>query len=145
MALPQPVAGLVIRYSYLWHTEHLQGHEEGRKDRPCAIVAAIRSDESGSAHVLVLPVTHRPPEQPGLAVEIPAKVKRRLRLDDGPSWVILTEWNEFVWPGPDLRRVPDAGNSSVAHGMLPPSLFASIRDRFLALAKSRQASPVRRT
>ncbi len=107
MALPQPVPGLVIRYSYLWHAEHLQAQEEGRKDRPCAIVAAIRPDESGGVRVLVLPITHRPPEQPGLAVEIPAKVKRRLRLDDAPSWVILTEWNEFVWPGPDLRRVPD--------------------------------------
>jgi hypothetical protein len=51
MALP----GLVIRYSYLWHAEYLEGREEGKKDRPCAIVAAIRCDESGSTRVLVLP------------------------------------------------------------------------------------------
>ena len=100
MALPQPVPGLVIRYSYLWHAEHLEGREEGKKDRPCAIVAAIRSDESGSTRVLVLPITHRPPERAALAIEIPAKVKRHLRLDDAPSWAILTEWNEFVWPRP---------------------------------------------
>jgi hypothetical protein len=145
MALPQPVPGLVIRYSYLWHAEYLEGREEGKKDRPCAIVAAIRRDEAGSTRVLVLPITHRPPEQAALAIEIPAKVKRHLRLDEAPSWAILTEWNEFAWPGPDLRRVPDTGDFSVAHGMLPPSFFASIRDRFLALAKSGQASPVRRT
>ncbi len=44
MTLPKPVPGLVIRYSYLWYGEHRQGHEEGTKDRPCAIVAAIRSN-----------------------------------------------------------------------------------------------------
>jgi hypothetical protein len=145
VALPNPVPGLVIRYSYLWYAEQLQGREEGQKDRPCAIVAAMRSDENGRTRVLVLPITHSPPDRPDLAVEIPAKVKRRLQLDDSPSWVVLTEWNEFVWPGPDLRRLPDATVSSVAYGMLPPSLFAAIRERFLALAVSRQASRVQRT
>jgi hypothetical protein len=134
--LPRPVPGLVVRYSYLWRSEHLEGREEGAKDRPCAIVAAIRADETGSIRVLVLPVTHSPPEHPSLVVEIPATVKQRLRLDEARSWVVLTEWNEFVWPGPDLRRLPDADDASVAYGMLPPALFATIRDRFLALATS---------
>ena len=47
MPLPKPVPGLVVRYSYLWHREYLAGREEGQKDRPCAIVAAIRADEAG--------------------------------------------------------------------------------------------------
>jgi hypothetical protein len=38
----------------------------------------------------------------------PALIKRQLKLDDVPSWVVLTEGNEFVWPGPDLRRLPGA-------------------------------------
>ncbi|RWI14116.1 MAG: hypothetical protein EOQ92_29550 [Mesorhizobium sp.] len=33
MALPTPVPGLVIRYSYLWLAEHRRGQEEGVKDR----------------------------------------------------------------------------------------------------------------
>jgi sugar phosphate permease len=41
VALPEPIPGLVIRYSYLWHSEYVRGREEGQKDRPCAIVAAI--------------------------------------------------------------------------------------------------------
>jgi hypothetical protein len=93
----------------------------------------------------VLPVTHRPPEQPALAVEIPALVKARLRLDAERSWVVLSEWNEFVWPGPDVRRAPGGDASSVAYGMLPPGLFATIRDRFLALATARRARRVPRT
>lgn len=46
--------------------------------------------------------TYMPPEHPALAVEIPARVKNRLNLDDASSWVVLSEWNEFVWPGPDF-------------------------------------------
>jgi hypothetical protein len=145
MPLPAPLPGLVIRYSYLWHHEHLAGQEEGRKDRPCAIVAAVRPADEGEARVLVLPVTHRPPSQAALAVEIPVRVKERLRLDPERSWVVLSEWNEFIWPGPDLRRAPGSDESSVAYGMLPPSLFAIIRDRFLALAMARGARRVRRT
>jgi len=144
--LPAPVPGLVIRYSYLWHSEHLVGREEGQKDRPCAIVAALRSvDDPAVTRVLVLPVTHSPPAQAALAVEIPARVKERLGLDLDRSWVVLSEWNEFVWPGPDLRRAPRGDESSVAYGMLPPGLFATIRDRFLALITARGARRVRRT
>lgn len=145
MALPKPVPGLVIRYSYLWHSEYRQGRDEGQKDRPCAIIAAIRTDEDGDERVLVLPVTHSPPDRPDLAVEIPANVKQRLKLDEARSWVMLSEWNEFVWPGPDLRRLPGAGELSVAYGMLPPSLYAIIRDRFLTLVGARAAQRVRRT
>ena len=145
MALPEPVAGLIIRYSYLWYREHLEGRDEGQKDRPCAIVAGLRVDENGDTRVLVLPITHTPPDHPALAVELPAKVKSRLHLDDSRSWVVLSEWNEFVWPGPDLRRVQGATDASVAYGMLPPALFAAIRDRFLAIANSGKARQVPRT
>jgi hypothetical protein len=144
--LPAPVPGLVIRYSYLWHSEYLAGREEGQKDRPCAIVAALRpADDPGETRVLVLPVTHSPPEQPALAVEIPVPVKERLRLDAERSWVVLSEWNEFIWPGPDVRRAPSGDESSIAYGMLPPRLFAGIRDRFLALAMAHGARRVART
>lgn len=145
MTLPKPVAGLVIRYSYLWHREHLEGREDGQKDRPCAIVAAIQSDEAGATRVLTLPITHSLPGKTIRAIEIPAKVKERLNLDEGRSWVVLSEWNEFIWPGPDLRRLPNSDDFSVAYGMLPPSLFAKIRDEFLLLATADKAQAVRRT
>lgn len=145
MPLPEPLPGLVIRYSYLWHEEHRAGREEGQKDRPCAIVAAIRTGPEGEQRVLVLPVTHSPPADPALAVEIPARVKERLDLDAERSWVILSEWNQFGWPGPDLRRVPGGNETTVAYGMLPPGLFNRIRDQFLALLEARRARGVPRT
>ena len=67
-----------------------------------------------------------------------------MKLDDERSSVVLSEWNEFIWPGPDLQRVPVADDSSVAYGMLSPKLFMQIRDRLVALIQSHEARPVRR-
>jgi len=145
VALPEPVPGLIIRYSYLWYREHLEGRDEGQKDRPCAIVAALRTDENGNIRVLVLPITHSPPDHLSQAIEIPPRVKERLQLDDARSWVVVSEWNEFIWPGPDLRRLPGATDASVAYGMMPPALFAKVRERFLSIVKARDTHPVRRT
>ena len=33
--------GLVIRYDFLWPEEQAAGKQEGVKDRPCVVVAAI--------------------------------------------------------------------------------------------------------
>jgi hypothetical protein len=143
--LPEPVPGLVIRYSYLWYSEYRQGREEGQKDRPCAIVAAVRSVGSQTQRVLVLPVTHSPPQDPKIAIEIPRRVKERLGLDADRSWVVLSEWNDFSWPGPDLRRAVGGDEGSIAYGMLPPGLFNAIRDQFLAIVGKGSASRVPRT
>ena len=144
MALPEPIPGLVIRYSYLWHREHLEGRDEGQKDRHCAIVAAIKTDKTGETRVLVLPITHTAPLPTTPAIEIPAKVKQRLKLDEARSWISLSEWNEFIWPGPDLRRLPGGDDATVVYGMLPPKLFAQIRGGVLAQVKSKASKPVRR-
>ncbi len=144
MSLPEPEAGLVIRYSYLWKSEHDQGREEGIKDRPCAIVLAV-ADGGNGTKVTVLPVTHTPPSNPHLAVEIPAITKRRLGLDDRRSWIVVSEGNQFTWPGPDLRPQPGHDLASIAHGFLPPNLFREALARFLAFARAGLATHVRRT
>jgi hypothetical protein len=115
LAYPSPIPGLVIRYSYLWASEHARGQEEGVKDRPCVVVL-VSTEEAGDRIVTVLPVTHTPPANPRLAVEIPAATKLRLRLDEDRSWVLLTEANRFVWPGPDLRPLHPGDAASVAYG-----------------------------
>lgn len=144
MSFPEPVPGLVIRYSYLWHAEHLRGREEGLKDRPCAIVLTTASEDA-SLRITVLPVTRTPPSEPHLAVEIPATVKRRLGLDDNRSWVMLNEANRFVWPGPDLRPSRASNAKSVVYGALPYRLFETIRLRFIAAVKERRSSLVQRS
>jgi hypothetical protein len=71
MPLPKPVPGLVIRYSFLWSHEAKAGSEDGSKDRPCAILLATMTRNSEQI-VTVLPVTHAPPADERMAVEIPA-------------------------------------------------------------------------
>ena len=144
MAFPEPAPGLVVRYSYLWRREHLEGREEGQKDRPCAVVASVRTD-AGAMRVLVLPVTHSPPEAGVVAVAIPKFVKQRLGMDKERSWIVVSEYNDFVWPGPDLRPVPGDADGSIVYGLLPRSLFEQVRRAWLELATTRRSSSVRRT
>lgn len=143
MSLPEPRAGLVIRYSYLWARERDAGRDEGVKDRPCAVLLATR-DEMGDLKVIVLPVTHAQPADRESAVEIPAATKRRLGLDEDQSWIVVTECNVFAWPGPDLRFAKGAGAESAAYGLLPAKLLALVRDRSLACHAKSKASFVKR-
>lgn len=128
MALPEPELGLVISYAYLWRREHLAGHFEGRKDRPCVIVLAVDQNPRGK-RVTVVPITHSEPKDKSLAVELPQAVKRHLHLDAERSWIMLDESNRFIWPGYDLRMAASA-NDRYDYGYLPPRLFAAIVTRF---------------
>lgn len=144
MSWPEPKPGLVIRYSYLWRAEARQGREEGVKDRPCAIVVVV-AQQDGRKRVLALPVTHSQPTDLKYAIELPPATKRRLGLDEERSWIVLSEWNDFLWPGPDLRPLAGRGPESVALGALPPSLFKELKQRFLNLAHAQLAQRVART
>jgi hypothetical protein len=133
MAPAAPEPGLVINYAYLWHYEHRVGREEGRKDRPSVIILCVEGPSKGETVVTVLPITHRKPDDPSTAVEIPLAVGRQLGFDDDHSWVIVDEANKFTWPGYDLRQRRDGGYH---YGYLPPRLFNNIRTAFLAAYKS---------
>ena len=144
MAFPRPVPGLVIRYSYLWRVEQLRGQEEGVKDRPCAIVLVVQ-DADGDEFVTVLPVTHSPPSNAALALEIPTETKMRLGLDASQSWIALTEANRFIWPGPDLSPAVPGNPESVVYGLLPQKFYERLRSRFVAVLRAGKTGMVVRT
>ena len=144
MSFPTPRPGLVIAYAYLWAREHGRGAEEGVKDRPCAIVAAHQMIE-GRDVVTVVPITHSAPANPADAIEIPPPLKAHLGLDDLPSWIVVTETNDFLWPGPDLRPRPGINPSRFDYGMLPPRFFAHVRDRILRAHLHRRLNRVERS
>lgn len=144
MPVPTPEPGLVISYAYLWHSQYKQGREDGDKDRPCAIILTATGADDETV-VVVLPVTHSAPLNPDEAVELPLPVKQRLRLDDARSWVIVSEMNRFVWPGPDLRPIRFNEPGNFDYGPLPPGLFRTIRKRFLACARAQRLRGVTRT
>ncbi len=128
MPIPTPEPGLVISYAYLWHDEHKAGQEEGLKDRPSVIVLAVERENDDTTIVTVLPITHSAPQDPRSAIEIPLNVKRHLGLDDARSWIMISEGNEFLWPGYDLRKLPRTDRYD--YGFLPPRLFDQVRDAF---------------
>jgi hypothetical protein len=135
---------MVIRYSYLWRAEHATGQEEGVKDRPCAVVLVTR-DGTGKTITIVLPVTHVAPRELASAIEIPHRIKTRIGLDDEKSWIVLTEANRFVWPGPDLRPAVNGEPASIVYGQLPLRFFAEVLGRFLANYDSKSLAIVSRT
>jgi hypothetical protein len=134
MPIPNPETGLVISYAYLWHHEQLAGQDEGRKDRPAVVVLVARQAGGEAIEVTVLPITHRPPENPAWAIEIPPPVKRHLGLDDARSWIVVAEGNEFLWPGYDLRKTPGADRYD--YGFLPPRFFNQVLTAFDQLRRA---------
>ncbi|MBT1513826.1 hypothetical protein KIP88_25365 [Bradyrhizobium sp. SRL28] len=141
MAFPDPKPGLIVRYDYLWSHEAAEGRDQG-KDRPTCLVAASDS-LAEPRYVVLLPITHSPPNAGTEGVEIPAKVKQALGLDDAPSWVIVSEHNVDEWPNAGVSPIP--GRPGVfSYGFIPPGLFAQIKARFLELARRSKSRSVRR-
>lgn len=132
-----------MRYAYLWTHEAGAGAEEGRKDRPCAVVLAV-ARSGGAADVIVAPITSSAPARATDGVELSAATRRRLGLQDAPCWVVLTEVNRFAWPGPDLRPVETAAGPSWSYGLLPARLFERVRDGIVARARARTLRAVPR-
>ena len=124
--------------------KRVRAARRGLKDRPCAIVLVVlRKGEHPI--VRVLPVTHSAPANPEDAFEIPRPTKQRLGLDSERSWVVLSEANDFIWPGPDLRPVPGSDPSSVAYGFLPPGFMRALNERLQRRWREHRAKAVTRT
>ena len=137
---PPPEIGQVIRHAYLWHSQARRGQEEGLKDRPCVVVHR-RQDEAGLTEVYICPITHSPPQVPDRAIELPGRTKARLKLDTERQWIITTEANRFIWPGPDLRRAPDG---SFSYGILPNNLTRAAVEQVRTNARDRSIAIIPR-
>jgi hypothetical protein len=93
---------------------------------------------AGETVVTVAPMTHAPPAELQGGIEIPSTTKIRLGLDDRRTWVIVTEVNQFIWPGPDLRPISRHRSNRFDYGVLPPSLFERIKETVLETARHRR-------
>lgn len=130
MAIPPPQPGLVFRYEYAWKRDALAG-KDAAKERPACIVLTV-ARPAGDTRVLIVPITHTPPGPTVPAIEIPAKVKAHLGLDDARSWIILSEANIDTWPTPDMRPIPGGGFS---YGLLPGKMVNQIRELILSAVR----------
>ena len=138
MKIPSPGPGLVICYSFLWRDEADRGHEEGRKDRPAAVVAVL-----ADGRTFVLPITHAPPRIGTEAIEIPAAAKRVAGLDDEPAWIVLDQFNSFTWPGHDLHPA-HRGTDDPVYGRLPRGFMKQVAVRFADVLKRKKARRIDR-
>jgi uncharacterized protein YifN (PemK superfamily) len=139
-----PEAGDVLSYAYLWAWEAKSGKEEGMKDRPSVVVVS-HSVHNNQLQLLVAPITHSPPHHIDQAIEIPLKVKRNLGLDSERSWIVTSELNRFIWPGPDIRLIRGKTGLSPLYGAIPEKLFNKVKEQFLAKAKLGKIGIVKRT
>lgn len=92
--------------------------------------------------ILVAPVTHSPPERAADAVEMPANVKLDLGLDREKSWIVVSELNQFIWQGPDVRLLD---NGSPFYGAIPDWLYVPVRGAIGALAQKGRLKVTKRT
>lgn len=136
MKKPEPEIGLVIKYDFLWSHEREQGYEEGAKERPCVIVTAIVRKDDGVTEVLVAPITHSPPREGVVAIEIPHKVGRHLGLDDQRSYIIANESNSVARG--DAGIVPVTPGKQWAYGRIPKALYDHLRTSMLNLLNRRK-------
>jgi hypothetical protein len=106
------------------------------------VVVLAKAQTSGGTQIVVAPVTHSPPEAPANAVEVPANVKRELGLDRERSWIVITEFNRFPWPGPDVRPLEDG---DPFYGAIPDWLFRRVREAIGKCAARGEVRVTRRT
>lgn len=124
MALDPPRPGQVIGYRYLWWSEQRKGRAEGLKERPRAVVYAVKN-VAGKTRVYVLPITHARPYDTEDGIELLPQWKQHLGLDAQPSWIMTSELNHFEWPGVDVRGT---STEDISYGFLPHQLTTRLRE-----------------
>jgi hypothetical protein len=107
------------------------------------VVVVARTEKDGNIQLLVAPITHSEPQSKGAGIELPPRVKRHLGLDEERNWIILTELNRFIWPGPDIRPAPTSG--SPLYGALPAKLFEQVRNGIMGHSTAGKLSMTKRS
>lgn len=107
-------------------------------------------DEGPHPIAYVLGISHSPPQEGQRAIEVPAKLKKHLGLDDQPSWIYTSELNVFAWPGPDLRpgdylSTRPAAVDNCVIGQLPSDWFDMVKAHVVESQRQEQLELTKRT
>lgn len=128
-AIDEPQVGQIVDHHFLWTEEQAAGRVEGRKARPCLIIA-VEQRKRATPRVTVLAVTSQSPRAGTTAIAVPDDVKVRIGLARArPAWVVIDDANFFAWPGYDL--VPQPGGGFV-RGVVTRGFFQLVRNAVLA-------------
>ncbi|MEO8715189.1 MAG: hypothetical protein ABI369_09260, partial [Acetobacteraceae bacterium] len=111
-------------------------------DHRACVVTAYRVRDRPEDFVVYLPISHTPPIGGEVGVELPDAVKLRGGLDRERQWILTSECNIDIWPN-DLRTLPGKPGR-FQYGHLPPSFFATLRNRFVERYRHNKVARVRR-
>lgn len=131
MPLPSPQRGSVINYRFLWKDENDSGQVEGLKARPCLIVSI--NETTNEKVVRVVPISTRNPGLSRNFLEITTAWSIQ-GLSRYPSYLILDEINEFVWPGYDIE--PLSHRSSSLYGRVTRGEFTKVLETLKTLTEN---------
>lgn len=109
------------------------------------MVVISRRTVGDQTELMVVPVTTQPPRNAADAFEIPARVKKHLGLDAERCWIMVTELNRFVWPGPDVRPVARSGGLTPLLGFLPEQVFRPVLDAVIARSEAGRLKMTKRS
>jgi len=109
------------------------------------VVVISRKVVGDLTELLVVPVTTQPPRRTEDGFEVPARIKAHLGLDAERCWIMVTELNRFVWPGPDLRPIRRGGDETPCYGFLPERLFRPVLDAVIARAEAEALKATKRS
>lgn len=135
-----PKVGLVLPHLYVWRGEPAAGR--GSETPPAVIVVAATPLDGGRVLIAATPITNTEPPARQRVVPVPATVAAHLQLDAQRSWILCTEYNEFVWPSIGLAETPDG---RTAYGMAPQQLTAGVHREMLAARSDGPLRAMRRT
>lgn len=94
-----PKVGSVFGFYFLWKRDVLAGRQFASKPHPCLSfhvdppVPAPGVEQT----VRLLGISHTPPLQGERAIELPASVKRELKLDRERQWIYTCHANAVTW------------------------------------------------
>jgi hypothetical protein len=138
---PEPELGQIIRFDYLWSDEARRGRTEGAKERPCAVIVARQRETDGRQRVLLAPITHSAPATGDPAIELLARFSDVTGLDDGRSWLVLSELNIVDWSDPGI--VPAKPGTWLV-GVLPKGIARRAVDMAAAIGRAGRLRTVKR-
>lgn len=119
--------GDVVRYPYLWRWQAAKepSREHAEKDRPVCMILTV-TDSQGLTHMLLLPISSKPPLNANNALEIPALELRRAGLGNYPQgWITISECNYDI-----LERSYYLDQNQQALGRFSEPFLELIRNAF---------------
>lgn len=126
--------GSIINYPYLWRWQHDEGREHGEKDRPVCLALTMPDLRQNLTHLVILPISTKPPFEGQIALEIPSLELRRAGLSMfRRGWITVSEYNYDI-----AERSYHLDPNQSPRGQFGPSFLEEIRQALRPILASKK-------